>query len=299
MVPADKTMSTNKQQDPDWLNSLRALYKEALCYDWDSNVRKLNERYNLTGQRELSLQVAGLPPAWFNGDVESIEPGRWVMAVSLNPHVAPEGYYGTQTGKTWWPYWLRFNIKHWYPRFFRPLVQVAAMGLGEQVSKEEASRFACERMVFLEVCPYTSGKFDLSTDTVRTLLEEDRGFSIAKQVRQLLLSEAKPALVLVNGNAAIGQFEEASGASLTWEQVSLRVGEQAKPNRSGTVKAALTLAHVKFQSSGFLFCVRRRHTTHQSRYTSLGPESATSLRIRRKVRVANLPVLTVSCTSRS
>ena len=91
MVPADKTMSTNKQQDPDWLNSLRALYKEALCYDWDSNVRKLNERYNLTGQRELSLQVAKLPPAWFNGDVESIEPGRWVMAVSLNPHVAPDG----------------------------------------------------------------------------------------------------------------------------------------------------------------------------------------------------------------
>ncbi len=229
MVPADKTMSTNMQQYPDWLNSLRALYKDALCYDWDSNVRKLNERYNLTAHRALSLQVAGLPPAWFNGDVESIEPGRWVMAVSLNPHVAPEGYYGTQTGKTWWPYWLRFNIKHWYPRFFRPLVQVAAMGLGEQVSKEEASRFACERMVFLEVCPYTSGKFDLSTDTVRTLLEEDRGFSIAKQVRQLLLNEAKPALVLVNGNAAIGQFEEASGASLTWEQVNYE--SESKPNK--------------------------------------------------------------------
>ena len=45
-------MSTNKQQYPDWLNSLRALYEDALCYDWDSNVRKLNERYNLTGQRE-------------------------------------------------------------------------------------------------------------------------------------------------------------------------------------------------------------------------------------------------------
>ena len=76
------------------------------------------------------------------------------------------------------------------PQIFPSFSTSCSYGPREQVSKEDASRFACERMIFLEVCPYTSGKFDLSTDTVRTLLEADRGFNIAKQVRQLLLNEA-------------------------------------------------------------------------------------------------------------
>ena len=74
-------------------------------------------------------------------------------------------------------------------------------------------------MVFIEVCPYASGEFDLSIDAVRTLSGEDRGFNTAEQVRQLLLNEAKPALVLVNGKAAIGQFEGAGGDRLRWDEV--------------------------------------------------------------------------------
>ena len=36
-------------------------------------------------------------------------------------------------------------------------------------------------------------------------------------------------MVLVNGNAAIGQFEEASGASLTWQQVNYE--SESKTNK--------------------------------------------------------------------
>ena len=93
------------------------------------------------------------------------------------------------------------------------------------------------------------------------MLEEDRGFSIAKQVRQLLLNEAKPALVLVNGNAAIGQFEEASGASLTWEQVSYdSESKQTKSlwHRQGSIDAGSR----KVPIIGFPFL--RTPSTHNS-----------------------------------
>lgn len=204
-----------------WRTELRRLHDAALNVDWEEHLAALNTRYGLRDRDALSTADVGLPPAWFNGDVEAIEPGRWVLVVSLNPGKPPAGFYGDELRPdTAWDFWRRHNAgKWWYWRFFRPLVRVAALALDEEVPRAAEPGFATERMVFIELCPYASRRFGLPTETVAELSRRDPGFRTAATFRRILIEEARPALVLVNGAAAVRDAETMDAGTLRWVEV--------------------------------------------------------------------------------
>ena len=63
-------------------------------------------------------------------------------------------------------------------------------------------------MVFVEICPYSSGGFQFEDAELLRLCAEDDGFRTAAQIRRLLIQEAQPAFVLVSGNQAITVLEQ-------------------------------------------------------------------------------------------
>ena len=205
----------------DWQAELRRLHDEALAVDWGDHLAELNARYCLQGRDALLTADVGLPPAWFNGDVEAIEPGCWVLVVSLNPGKPPAEFYGGELRRdNAWDFWRRHNSgKWWYWRFFRPLVRVAALALDEEVARETEPNFATERMVFVELCPYASRRFALPAETVAELSRSDPGFRTAARVRRILIEQGQPALVLVNGTAAVRDAEVVDADRLRWLEV--------------------------------------------------------------------------------
>ena len=203
-----------------WQTDLRRLYDLALKADWESHLCALNARYALHGRDRLSTTDTNLPPAWFNGDLEAIEPGRWVLVVSLNPGKPAPGAYGDALRRdNGWDFWRRHNEgKWWYSQFFRPLVHVAARALGEEVPRHEEPRFATERMVFVELCPYASRQFRLAPGIIEELSRRDPGFAIAQEFRRILIDRAHPAMVLVNGVPAMQDVELLDSGRLQWHE---------------------------------------------------------------------------------
>jgi len=194
-----------------WVQSLRELHDDHFGFDWDSHVRRLNLRLGLTDRDEFGLPAPGLPPAWFVGDVEGLRPGEWVLVISLNQarREEDEGWHQAQhyTRQSYWDHWRFLNRNWWEPRFYRPLVRLASSALGGLVDTRHESDFATTHMIFVELCPYASRQFTLSGDTLSTLAETDLGFRLSARVRRLLIEQASPALVLVNGRAAIDDFQ--------------------------------------------------------------------------------------------
>ena len=73
-----------------WLGELRHIHDEHFDYGWREHVRGLNGALGLEGPSGLGLAAPGLPPSWFVGDVEAVEPGEWVLAISLNQALREE-----------------------------------------------------------------------------------------------------------------------------------------------------------------------------------------------------------------
>ena len=117
-----------------------------------------------------------------------------------------------------WDYWRSLNRDDWYPRFYRPMVRLAAAALGEEIPQEEEPDFATTRMVFVELCPYGSGHFRFGGESLMRLAAEDPGFQTAARVRNVLIREARPALVMVNGTAAITTIQSLERGQLTVEE---------------------------------------------------------------------------------
>jgi hypothetical protein len=207
--------------EPYWLTQLRQIHDDALTIDWEAHLRALNARYGYTGPQALSTAQAGAPPAWFNGDVEAIEGAPWVLVVSLNPQKPPEGYYrGELTPGTAWDFWRTHNTRWWYTQFFRPLVRLAANALAEPIPGHglPEREFATKRMIFIELCPYASREFSISPTVLTDLGTIDVGFKISNQVRHLLIEQAGPALILVNGESAVNDFAIFGGDKLQWDR---------------------------------------------------------------------------------
>jgi len=199
-----------------WLEELRRLHDSALSVDWKECVDALNQRPSLGGQERFQLSFENLPPLWFNGDVESLTPGHWTLVVSLNHQLDPNPPH---SATELWDRARFHNRVHWYPRFFSPLVRVACAALDESVPEDE-SEYATTRMVFVELCPYASRQFSLSPEQVAELAATDPGFEVAAKVRQLLLQEAEPALVLVNGSRSVESFESVAKDQLDgWREL--------------------------------------------------------------------------------
>ena len=95
---------------------------------------------------------------------------------------------------------------------------------------EMEQEFATTRMVFLELCPYSSRRFGLSDANIHRLTAVDRGFRVAARIRHVLMEEGRPGVVVVNGVPAIAAFECVHG-----DQMELAERRSyASVQRSGT-----------------------------------------------------------------
>jgi hypothetical protein len=207
----------------EWLADLRKLHDKAFDFPWGAHVIALNEQYGFKGDKRLSLSIRGLPPVWFNGDLKAIEPGTWVLTISLNHQADHYADFPLPGGPeaAWRDYRVQ-NREHWYPQFFLPLVRLAATALGEHVptSLDAQKEFATTRMVFVELCPYASNKFSLSGNVIAELCRTDEGFKTAAQFNRILIEQAEPALILVNGAPSVKDFAEVHASKLDWQRVS-------------------------------------------------------------------------------
>ena len=99
----------------------------------------------------------------------------------------------------------RFNAKG---TFFVLGVNVQTMPefTGETVAADEEPDFASRRMVFVELCPYASQRFNLPSLMVEELARSETGFQTAAEITAILLKEARPHLLLVNGASALANF---------------------------------------------------------------------------------------------
>lgn len=198
---------------------LRRIHDETLTIDWQQKVEELNRQLGLSGDDVLSLSIPGLPPFWFNGDVEAIVPGRWVLVISLNHQL---GGYGADEPQAegLWDFLRGHNRNFWYPRFFRPLVQVASLALSDEVAEDDEREYATTSMVFVEFCPYASRKFAFR-DQLAELTKSAPGFQTAARVFDVLVGGAQPALILINGVQTLASFENIYGNRMEyWDEVS-------------------------------------------------------------------------------
>jgi len=211
-----------------WQARLRTIYDDAFSFDWQSHLQKLNQELGLAGEAELSTSFSGLPPIWFNGDVDALVRGSWTLVISLN-HQLPGDEQPLLSGD-FWDFCRTHNRDHWYAKFFRPLVRLSAAVLGEEVTRLDEKEYATKKMVYVELIPYASGQFGLSEIQVTALVANDAGCKTAAQVASLLIEEAGPCLVLVNGVAALTQFELRYGESLrNWEWQTYESPGRIKP----------------------------------------------------------------------
>jgi hypothetical protein len=257
-----------KEKALDWLQTIRDLNEQHFSFDWWAQAAALNERFQLKGGDALRTNAPGLPPMWFNGDIEAIQPGRWVLVVSLNHNYSDAEedlrWYVDQRfdSHLWWDYMRTHNRDWWYSTFFGPLVRLAAGAIGEEVTAGQESEFATTRIVFLELCPYSSHTFSLPWETIEELSRTDPGFGTEATIRKLLIEDAEPALVLVNGKSAIWDFERIHEAELMWTaQRYPSVDNASKPlwHKYGSY---LTPSGRAVPAAGFPFL--RKRATHNS-----------------------------------
>ena len=191
------------------VQELRRVHETALAEDWHPRVDHLNRQLGLSGANAFTLSLPSLPPMWFNGDVEAIQPGKWTLVISLNHQVGGEQNAPAPDGL--WDWCRTHNRNFWYTRFFRPLVQVASRGLSEIVADER--EYATVSMVFVELCPYASPGFTW-TDELADIARTEEGFRTAARVRDILIQKARPGLILVNGVPTLDAFEASYGPDM-------------------------------------------------------------------------------------
>ena len=205
------------------MQRLRELHDESFSadHDWAAHLDSLNERLGLHGRRELATPAPGLPPSWFVGDVENLQPGRWVLFVGLNQARArdDEAWHAAQgyTPRTYWDYWRLLNSNSWYARYYSPRVRLAAAALDVESpdTREEQQEFATTSIVFVELCPYSSEQSQFADEELVRLSTQDHGFRIAAALRRVLIQHGRPAMVMVSGNQAVTVLERADGDHLT------------------------------------------------------------------------------------
>jgi hypothetical protein len=198
-----------------WLTQLRHLHDGMFSgIDWQAAVRELNVRVGDDADHPFSLVVTGAPPPLFNGDVERIRPGRWALVISLN-HQLGEHHVDIEP-QTLWDYWRNYNRQHWYPRFFEPITRLVWTAF-DDAQPDLPSEYAASHILFVELCPYASSSFSLPPDLVSDLVQTEPGFRLAAQANRLVMDEAGPAFVLVNGSAACQSFEAEFGDALSWQ----------------------------------------------------------------------------------
>lgn len=211
-----------------WYAEIQETSREYFGRDWQPNLDRLNTEFGLRADLELELMTVapGLPPAWFNGNIAQVPENNWILVVSHNPHINhldedTKAWYQAKhfDADEWWDYWSTFNrdSPHRNGNFTRPLARLAARAIGEPDAGLDYFRFAFERMVFAEACPYASNKWKLDSKSTRRLMEQDdTGIQFAKRIMKILVDRGFPRLILVQGKVVLEDFETVMGDHLKW-----------------------------------------------------------------------------------
>jgi hypothetical protein len=200
-----------------WVTELHRLHDASFQHDWERLAGAINRQFALTGDAELQPSIKGLPPIWFQGDVERIQSGNWVLVMSLNHQRANPGEYVGESRETMWDLQCQHHRQHWYTGFNGPLARLAALSMGQPVENLDLAWYADNHVVFTELCPHASKSFALDANTVAHLARSDPAFQMAEEIRSVLLDQARPALVLVNGGRALAPFETVYRARFAWQ----------------------------------------------------------------------------------
>lgn len=264
-----------------WYQDIRDIHDRHFCDPWQERADVINRRYRLPRDHMLLTHGTAIPVPWFIGDIQAVQPGRWVLVISLNHHINPDAHQAfarytsaNYTPETLWDHWRTFNTDHWYPEFFARLARVAAAALGEQLTEEQEPVFATRRMIFAEICPYGSNQFNLSWQVVEDLLASDLGFKLAAEVNHHLIEEGHPALVMVNGVTAINMFQHLYADSLNWREI--RFDSRDPPREGGKQKrlryycGSLALDHRPVPVVGFPFLRTPRTANSDVEVAQLG-----------------------------
>ena len=219
----------------DWLERLRQLHDGAFSVDWQSHVNGLNRTYGIAEESRLRTVAPGLPPVLFNGDVEALRPGKWTLVVSINPgsNPLPEQLYLEKFSRPrdFWNHWRTYNRDYVRTQsdFFPRLVELTRGILPTEESGGSAMEYATTRMVFIEIWPYASqgwppkqkkGTVPRWSQRVEDkLFKDDPGVVLEARIADLLLSEAQPALLLVNGRPSVHHFEHLHPQAVRWRGV--------------------------------------------------------------------------------
>ena len=220
-----------------WYQGIRDIHDRHFHESWQERADAINQRFQLSRGHILLTHGPGVPMPWFNGDIHSVEPGHWVLVVSLNHQIdshAPEAS-SRQDSESFakearWNDRRTLNTDRWYGRFFGPLTRVAAAAMQEHLTSEQEPAFATNRMIFVEICPYASSRFDLQWPVIEELLTSDPGFRLASEVNHLLIEKGEPGLVMVNGTSAIDVFQHLYANALKWREIRY---DSCHPPREG------------------------------------------------------------------
>src|SRR5215218_10732868 len=95
--------------EPKWYSPIREIFDRTFDESWNEHLARFNRRPEIVKSGlEFHLPHQQCPPAWFNGDIEALEPGQWVLVVSLNPHIYPtDGSLSRRAfdAEGWWDFW--------------------------------------------------------------------------------------------------------------------------------------------------------------------------------------------------
>jgi hypothetical protein len=247
-----------------WMDDVYHMLEDVFHFSWNAHLHALNEHLRLRPEHRFSTHGPSEPPTFFNGDIEALQPGRWILVVSLNPHQVKQPVdRHFATFAEYWNFWRTYNCKTWYPGFYRPLTRVAAGAMRIELSLEDERTFATTQMLFLELCPYASPRFDLAPERVKELVAGDPGFRIARRILQLAAGEGHPALILVNGNAAVESLSAVEGGRIEWSKDARYPSESKQGkrlhHREGSYETALGSVPV----AGFPFLhTRQGHNSY-------------------------------------
>ncbi|MEX2235945.1 MAG: hypothetical protein WEB00_00215 [Dehalococcoidia bacterium] len=266
-----------------WWSELRRLHDGmfGLVADWRHHVRSLNER--LPELRDAPLTTPGnnnLPPTLFNGDIEALQAGRWLLVISLNPAMETErkqAWYKEAEFEpdSYWHHWRTYNKRFYYSRFFDPLV-IAARTTLEIREDKPPKHVATEDMCFIEVCPYASRNFSSVHGQVLAKLQDDPAIQGNAQFRDHIIERGSPAAILVNGNAAIEEFDRLPDV-VDWrrsEYVSVDEQERGLWWKHGTY---MTPERRSLPLFGVPFLGRRYTANSHNEYRQLGKMIAAKL----------------------
>ena len=73
-----------------WYQEIREIHDRHFHDDGRSALTPSTSGYALSGAHKLFTPDPGAPMPWFNGNIEAVEPGRWVLVISLNHYVNPD-----------------------------------------------------------------------------------------------------------------------------------------------------------------------------------------------------------------